>query len=307
MATVLITGGSGLIGRNLSRRLQERGYEIAFLSRTTGKDQHIPTYIWDIDKSEIDAESIASADYIIHLSGTNIGAKRWTDKRRQQIVDSRVRSAELIFDAVKNQDKKLKAFISASATGYYGAVTSDEIFRESDQPGNDFLGRICREWEQVADRFQELGIRTVKLRTGVVLTKEGGALSKMSLPVKAGVGSALGTGKQYLPWIHMDDLCGIYLKAVEDTQMAGAYNAVAPEHVTNKKFTQSLAKILKRPFWFPNVPSFVLKMLFGRMSVILLEGSRVSAEKIQKAGYRFLFPHAESALKQIMHRENMEQ
>lgn len=298
--TVLITGGTGLVGEALTKSLQERGFEVAVLSRERGNHQQLPSYIWDIDKSQIDKEAIAAADYIVHLSGANIGAKRWTKKRRQQIVESRTKSGQLIFDEVKKQNKNLKAFISASATGYYGALTSDKIFSESDPAGDDFLGRTCREWELAADRFSELGIRTVKIRTGVVLTKQGGALSKMLLPIKAGFGSAIGSGKQFLPWIHIDDLCGIYMKAIEDAEMVGAFNAAAPENITNQVFTQKAAKNLKRALWVPKIPAFFMKIMFGKMSEILLHGSRVSAQKIQAAGYRFLFPGIESALKQLL-------
>lgn len=300
MATVLITGGTGLIGETLTKSLQERGFEVAILSREKSLNRQIPTYSWDINKTEIDKEAIAAADYIVHLSGANIGAKRWTKKRKQIIVESRIKSGQLIFDEVTKQNKKLKAFISASAVGYYGAVMSDRIFNETDPPGDDFLGQTCSDWERVADRFAELGIRTVKIRTGVVLTKQGGALSKMLVSIKSGFGSPIGTGKQYMPWIHIDDLCGIYIKAIEEVQMVGAYNAVAPEHITNKVFTQKAAKILNRPLWVPNIPSFFMKLVFGKMSEILLQGSRVSAEKIQTAGYRFLFPGIESALNQLL-------
>ena len=214
MATILITGGTGLVGIHLCRKLKEKGYNISILSRANKQDTEIPTYVWDIDNKEIEKEAIETADYVIHLAGANIGDKRWTTKRRQLIIDSRVKTGELIFDKTKESKIKLKAFISASAIGYYGTITSDKIFCETDLPSNDFLGETCRQWEQSADRFEELGIRTVKIRTGVALTKQGGALAKMITPVKMGIGSAIGNGKQYLPWIHIDDLCGIYIKAI---------------------------------------------------------------------------------------------
>lgn len=301
MSTVLITGGTGLIGAHLTKMLTDRGYEVAILSRARSKVGQTPTYIWDLNKFEIEKEAIANADYIIHLSGSNIGEKRWSSKRKQQIVDSRIRSGQLILDEVEKQNKNLKAFISASAIGYYGTTTSNRIFHEMDPAGDDFLGRTCREWEMVAEGFKNIGIRTVKIRTGVVLTKRGGALSKIIVPIKTGFGSALGTGKQYMPWIHIDDLCGIYIKAIEDSQMIGAYNAVAPEHLTNKEFTQTLASILKKPLWFPNIPAVIMKTLFGEMSVILLQGSRVSAEKVQTTGFKFQFPSLEGAFKQLIH------
>lgn len=296
MATVLITGGTGLIGTHLCSVLKEKGYKVALLSRSGNAASDIPTYAWDLEKGEIDKEAIETADYIIHLAGVNISDKRWTPKQKQLIIDSRVKTAKLIFDKIKENTNVLKAFISASAIGYYGTSSLDIIFKESDPPDSGFLGNTCAQWERVVDRFKELGVRTVKLRTGVVLTKQGGVMAKMTEPVKLGIGSALGNGKQYIPWVHIDDLCNIYIKAIEDTQMNGAYNAVAPDHKTNAEFTHTLAHVLKKPFWFPNVPSMMLRIIFGKMSAILLRGNRVSADKIIASGYKFQFPDLENAL-----------
>ncbi len=300
MTRVLITGGTGLVGKHLCKRLQEKGYDVAILSRTGKQEAAIPTYTWDPDKKEIEKKAIETADCIIHLAGTNIGDKRWTDKRKHLIIDSRIKTGQLIFSKIKEQNKYLQTFISASAIGYYGTIISDNIFTETYPAANDFLGDTCRKWEQTADRFKELGIRTVKIRSGVVLTRQGGALSKMITPVKMGIGSAIGTGSQYLPWIHIDDLCNIYIKAIEDTRMNGAYNAVAPDHKTNKEFTRTLARVLKKPFWFPNLPAIIMKLMFGKMSGMLLRGSRISADKIKATGYKFLFPDLEIALTDLI-------
>jgi uncharacterized protein (TIGR01777 family) len=303
MLTILISGGTGLVGKHLSEKLKEKGYRVAVLSRTSKKDINIPTFAWDIEKKQIDKEAIETADCIIHLAGAAIAEKRWTAKRKKLIIDSRVKSGQLIFDNLKENKNKLKIFISASAIGYYGAITSDKVFNETDSPANDFLGETCKQWEQSADKFEELGIRTVKIRTGVVLSKQGGALEKMITTVKMGIGSALGSGKQYMPWIHIDDLCGIYIKAIEDEQMKGVYNAVAPDHKTNMDYVKILARKLKKPLWLPNVPSIALKIIFGSMSAIILEGSRVSSEKIRAAGYNFLFPDLESALTDLVEKK----
>jgi uncharacterized protein len=299
METVLITGGAGLIGRHLCKKLKEKGYNIALLRRKSNPCDDIPVYTWDPDKNIIDPEAISNSDYVIHLAGAGIGDKRWTKKRRVLISDSRIKTGELILNKVQESGKKLRAFISASGIGYYGTITSDKIFTETDQPANDFLGEICRKWEQMADRFEESGIRTVKIRTGVVLTAKAGALGRMIPLVRIGIGSSLGSGKQYLPWIHIDDLCNIYIKAIEDKSLKGTYNAVSPEHITNKSLMRALAKVLRKPFCFPAVPSFIMKILFGKMSGILLNGSRVSADKIISAGYNFEFPDLESALKNL--------
>ena len=300
MDTILISGGTGLIGRHLSRKLRDKGYSVAFLSRASHLDIDIPTYALDIENNVIAKEAIETADYIIHLAGANISNRRWTNKRKQIIIDSRVKTAQLIFDKIKENKNKLKAFISASAIGYYGTITTDKIFSETDPPSGDFLGVTCRQWEQSADNFEKLGIRTVKIRTGLVLTKQGGSLARMTMPIKLGIGSAIGSGRQFWAWIHIDDLCGIYIKAVEDTQMTGAYNAVSPDHRTNRDFTKTLARILKKPFCFPDIPTFMLKLIFGKMSEIILNGSRVSSEKIIKAGYKFKFTDLESSLADLL-------
>jgi uncharacterized protein len=303
MDTILISGGTGLVGRYLAARLKGKGYNVAFLSRNLKQEAGFEVYHWDPERSGIDPGALSVADYIINLAGENIGEKRWTSERRKVIVESRVKTGDLLLKVVTGCSKKLKGFISASATGYYGAVTSDKIFYEEDPPGDDFLGDTCRRWEKSADRFEEIGIRTIKIRTGVVLSHSGGALAKMTLPVKMGVGSAFGNGKQYLPWIHVLDLCDIYIKAIEDSNMRGAYNAVAPDHRTNKEFTRCIAQVLKKPFWFPNIPAIVPKSLFGEMSAVILKGSRVSSDKITNAGYRFMFPDLPGALHDIYLRE----
>jgi uncharacterized protein (TIGR01777 family) len=306
MKTILISGGSGLVGRHLCKKLKEKGYTVCILSRASRQGTNMSTYSWDVDKKVIEKEAIETADFIIHLAGANIEDKRWTAKRRQLIVESRVKSGQLIFESLKENKNKLKAFISASAVGFYGTTTTDKIFSETDPPSNDFLGDTCLKWEQSADSFEKLGIRTVKIRTGVVLTRQGGALAKMTSPIKIGIGFALGNGRQFIPWIHIDDLCGIYIKAVEDTEMNGAYNAVAPAYSTNRDFTKTLARVLKKPFWFPKIPALVLNLLFGKMSEILLEGSRISSEKIIKAGYQFKFPVLEKALLDILKKNTNE-
>lgn len=298
MSRILIAGGTGLIGRQLSRRLQEQGYEVVLLSRSkrvTGKGR---SYYWDPDKKLVPKEILNSCEFIINLAGENIGAKRWSSKRKRAIVESRISPAKLLFSNLEDTSP-LSAYITASAIGYYGALTSETNFRETDSAGKDFLGQTCKKWEEAADDFLRKGIRTVKIRTGIVLTTEGGALKKLILPIRWGFGAALGSGKQYMPWIHMDDLCNIYLQAIEDEKMAGPYNAVAPEQVSNKEFTRKAAQALHRPFWLPNIPAWLMKLFFGEMSVILLTGSRISSEKIESTGYAYSFPNLESAFQEL--------
>lgn len=293
---ILITGGSGLIGQELSKKLLQKGYEVAVLSRNKKPDAGIKTYQWDPLNNKIEKEAIETAGYIIHLAGANLSGERWTEKRKQIIVESRVKAADLLFEKLMESKNTIKAFISSSAINYYGTVTSEKIFSENDPPGDNFLGETCRKWEQSANRFSERGIRTVIIRTGVVLSDKGGALEKMKTPVKLGIGSPIGSGRQYMPWIHLDDICNIYIKAIEDTNMHGPFNAVAPDIPTNGEFMKTLARAYKKPFWAPAVPAPVMKLFFGEMSSVLLKGSKASPEKIIDTGFKFRFPELENAL-----------
>lgn len=294
MASILVTGGTGLIGTSLCNLLRDKGYTVLILSRT--KKDKPNTYYWNLEGHYIDTEAIVRADYIIHLAGAGIADKSWSKERKQILIDSRVKSANLLFEKVKELNSNLKGFISASAVGYYGASTSTKIYTENDAAGNDFASKICKVWEKAANQFNALNIRTVIIRTGVVLSKDGGALEKLSKPIKFGVGAPLGSGKQYMPWIHIDDLCNMYAEAIENSEIKGIYNAVAPEHITNKSVTKSIAKKLKKPLWLPNIPAFVMKLILGEMAVILLEGSRVSSEKIVATGFKFKYPNINEAL-----------
>jgi uncharacterized protein (TIGR01777 family) len=296
METVLITGGSGLVGSHLSWKLAEKGYSVKILTRKKKSGTSLSYYSWNPERNEIESEALIPADYIIHLAGENIGEKRWTKRRKRELEDSRIKTAELILEKIKENRKKPKAFISASGTGYYGAVTTDKVFYENDNNSEDFTGQLCRRWENAADRFDELGIRTIKLRTGVVLARKGGALGRIALPTRLGFALAIGSGKQYMPWIHIDDLCGIYLKIIDDQAISGIFNAVAPEQCTNREFVMTVAKVLNKPFCKLNIPSTLMKTIYGEMADILLEGSRVSPDKIIKAGYVFHFPVLETAL-----------
>ncbi len=287
--TILITGASGFIGRHLQQKLTEKGYAVRTLTTQIMNSNVEDCFYWNPDTAEINKKAFESVDYIIHLAGASIGSKRWTKRRKQLITDSRVKSTELLFEKIKLFKIPLKGFISASATGYYGSVTSDEIFDEDSPVAHDFLGKVCYDWEQAADRFTTAGIRTVKIRTGVVLSKDAPALRKMLLPIKLGIGGPIGSGKQYMPWIHIDDLCEIYIKAIEDESFSGAYNAVAPQHITNRELMKTLAKAYKKPFWFPPVPGFILKILLGEMAVIILKGSRVEAKRLIEADFQFSF------------------
>jgi uncharacterized protein len=298
--SILITGGSGLIGKYLTSYLLDSGYKVSHLSRIANQSGNVKTYIWDPEKGMIDREAIVGIDFIIHLAGTNIGAKRWSCRRKEEIINSRVNSARLLDKTIKEMGIRLNAFITASATGFYGSDTSEKIFNENDEPSAGFLSEVCKQWEEAADLIADSGIRTVKIRTGIVLEKHESALSKLMMPGRFGFLIQMGSGNQYVPWIHIDDLCGIYLKAIEDSEMNGSYNAVAPQHITHSGFMHVLSKAMNRPLSPVNVPEFVLRFTLGELSDVILKGNRISSEKIIKSGYSFQFSTLEEVLNNII-------
>ncbi|MDO9137030.1 MAG: TIGR01777 family oxidoreductase [Lutibacter sp.] len=294
MASILVTGGTGFIGRALCDLLRTKGHTVLILSRT--KTDKPNTFYWNLAERYIDPAAIINTDYIIHLAGEGIADKRWTTQRKKDLINSRVETANLLFEKVKELNPNLKGFIAASGIGYYGATTAEKIYEGNDAAGEDFISEICKVWEKASLQFDAINIRTVIFRTGVVLAKEGGALEKLSQPIKLGVGAPIGSGEQYIPWIHLNDLCNMYVETIENNEIKGIYNAVAPEHVTNKALTKMIAKNLKKPLWLPNIPAFVMKLILGKMAVIILEGSRVSSEKIMATGFKFKFPTLNEAL-----------
>lgn len=294
---ILITGGSGLVGKHLTTLLLDKGYTVSHLSRKENNIPKVKTYLWDVMQGKIDQNCIAGVDVIIHLAGAGIADKRWTDERKQEITNSRTQSIQLIYQLLKQQPHQVKKVISASATGYY-SDREDELMTEESSPAGDFLGKCCIDWEQAVDEGKNLGLQVLKFRTGVVLTDEGGALKQLALPTKFGFGAALGSGKQWIPWIHMQDTIDMYLFGIEN-ELAGVYNMVAPKPVTNQKLTLITAKQLRKPYWLPNVPAFALKLAFGEMSTVVLGSTKVSAEKIEKAGFKFKFPTIKEAIREI--------
>jgi uncharacterized protein (TIGR01777 family) len=291
MAKILITGGTGLVGKRLTAMLKERKHEVRILSRNP---KGLNEFKWDVSKSFIDDKALDNIDFIIHLAGAGIADKRWSNERKKVIIDSRVDTANLLFHKIKAQNISLTGFISASGSNYYGAQTSDKIFEEKDDAGTDFLGDVCQKWEAAANQFKELNIPVTILRTGVVLSKKGGALEKMKTPVI----SPLGAGQQYMSWIHIDDLCNVYIKAIEE-DFRGVYNTVSPEYQTSNSFSKTLAKAIKRPYLSIAVPGFLLKLVFGELAIILLEGSRLSSQKIENKGFVFKYSNLKEALKSL--------
>jgi len=298
METILITGGTGLIGRSLSSFLTKKGFNVTLLSRT--KHNKPNYYFWDMEKGIIEEEAIKSAHYIIHLAGVNIAESRWSSKQKKAILTSRTLSTNLLYEKVKLLNPGLKAFISASGVGYYGAITSSAVFTENDMAGKDFLSNVCVEWENGAKKFNSIGIRNVVLRTGVVFAKKGSALQKMSKPIKLGFGVVLGNGQQYIPWIHISDLCSLYHYVLINEKLNGVFNAVSPDHINNYELTHLISKNYKKKIWLPNVPAFVFRILLGEMSTLLTKGSAISPNKILKKGFKFRFSDIENALQNLI-------
>lgn len=297
MKNILVTGGSGFIGMQLTKLLIANGYEVSWLTRKIKSDIDIPQYLWNWENKTLEPEAIEKADVIIHLAGANVGGKRWNAKWKKEIYDSRIKSTEFLFEFISRHSNKLRVFIAASATGYYGCETSGKIFTESDLPGQDFLAKTCSDWENASNKFNRPGIRTTIIRTGIVLSENSEAYKKICLPIRFGFGAAIGSGNQFFPWIHLDDLCNIYLKAISDEKLKGVYNAVVPEYITNTQLTKTIAKHFKKTIWLPNIPSFLIKIIFGEIADSLLNGSRISSEKIISTGFEFNFQNINHFLK----------
>lgn len=296
---VLITGGTGLIGLPLTQALIARGYQVSHLSRTPGKNPQVKTYLWNVDEGQIDTDCINGVDTIVHLAGAGIADKRWTKKRKQLLIDSRTKSIGLIYELLRQKpNHEVKSIISASATGYY-SNRGNELLTEESRPMHDFLGTCCIEWEKAVDEGKQIGLEVTKFRTGVILSTKGGALPPLALPVILYIGTALGNGKQYIPWIHLQDAVEMYLQAIDGQLPPDVYNMVAPNPVTNKELTQAVARQLRKPLWLPNVPAVALKLALGEMSLVVLGSTKVSAQKVQKAGYQFKYNNIADALKDI--------
>jgi len=286
------------LGMRLTDALLEKGYRVSHLGRKPGKDVRVQTFLWDVTKGKVDEQCIDDTDVIVHLAGAGIADKKWSEDRKKLIINSRAASIRLIYNLIQRRPNKVNSIISAAAIGYYGN-RGNELLTEESPPGKGFMPECCIAWEEAADEGKKLGLRVVKLRTGVVLDKKGGALRQMAMPVKLYAGAALGSGRQWVPWIHWQDAVDMYLAAIENINLTGVYNMVAPAPATNRQLMKAIATQLDRPLWFFSVPGLVFKMLMGEMSIIILGSTRVSSQKIQDEGFVFKYPDLAGALKQI--------
>lgn len=296
-----------MIGRRLTELLMAGGYEVIILTRNASSTKHkmpgVAYADWDSKAQTIDEWAISKADHIIHLAGAGVADKRWSEKRKQEIKNSRTQSSSLIVKALESLPNHVQTVISASAIGWYGADTDfskKNGFTEDAPPDTGFLGETCRLWEESIQGVEKLGKRLVKLRTGIVLSKHGGALQEFRKTLKAGIAAILGNGQQVISWIHVEDLCRMYMHAIENVTMQGAYNAVAPNAVTNQQLTLTLARQMRGNFYLAmHVPVAVLKIALGEMSIEVLKSTTVNADKIEKTGFNFLYTTVEKALAQI--------
>jgi hypothetical protein len=296
--SVLISGGSGLVGHVLTDLLIEKGYKVGHISRSSSGDARVETIVWDLKKKTIDIEKVKKYDYLINLVGAGIADKKWTAERKKEIVNSRVDALNFLFEITKNNGINFKSIVSASAVGFYGFEISEHIYEETDQPGSDFLAETCVKWEKAAFQFSTLSIPISTVRIGIVLSTEGGALKELARPIKLYAGAPLGSGKQYIPWVHIHDVSSQFIFQME-SKLTGNYNGCADEHRTNAEFTKDVANVLKKPLILPNVPAFVMKIILGERAMMVLKGSPISNKKIKAAGFKYKFNRLEEALREL--------
>ncbi|MGB0983918.1 MAG: TIGR01777 family oxidoreductase [Saprospiraceae bacterium] len=302
MKTVLITGGTGLLGSRLSQLLKIKGYRVTHLSRRRNLDATFPAYQWDIQKGEIETEALTQADYIITLAGAGIADRRWTAARKKLIIDSRVNGIRLIKKELEALNHHPKAIIGATATGYYGNAGS-QLVDENASSGDDFLSESVREWEAAYDELATLNVRLPRIRVGIVLSTQGGALQKMLPTYKAGFRTYFGDGHQIYSWIHLDDICNIFIHAIENEEMTGIYNGVAPHPVSNKLLAKAIASAKNMNEVVLPAPAFVMKLVLGEMAAVVLSGSNISSKKIEATGFSFEHKEIVSALQDLLERK----
>lgn len=292
---ILIAGGTGLVGQELTASLENQGHRVAFLSRSAVLNK--VSFIWDYQKKYIDPEAFKWADIIVHLAGRSVADGRWTQKAKKEIIESRVLTTRLLKTELEKSGEKIEQFVAASAVGIY--EYGHQTRREDSPAANHFLADVVKQWEKELFTFQQINVPTLAIRIGVVLSIDGGALPKLTQPIKLGVGANLGTGKQMTPWIHIEDLAELFAFGISK-KLTGIYNGVAPNCVSNSELNQACAQSLGKKLWAPNVPAWFLKLLLGEMAVVVLEGTNVSADKIINEGFAFKYPNIQLATNALL-------
>jgi hypothetical protein len=298
---ILITGATGLIGTELVALLLQNGITVHYLTTSKKKIESKPNYhgfFWNPNQGIIDENALMGVDSIIHLAGATV-AKRWTSKYKQEIIESRILSSNVLFKALKDNPHSVKQIVSASAIGIYPDSLTKNYTEENADIDESFLGKVVMKWEESVNKFKLLNIKVTKIRTGLVLSTKGGALPEMLKPINMGIGSPFGSGKQVQSWIHINDLVELYLFAVQN-ELNGAYNAVAPNPVTNKKLTQEIAAVVKKPLFMPNIPKFLMALVLGEMHTILFASQNVSSDKIEEEGFKFQYKQLDKALTNLL-------
>ena len=298
---VLITGATGLVGQELVKLLLQNGISVNYLTTSMSKLSNKPNYkgfYWNISTGEINIDAFDEVEVIINLAGASV-AKRWTKTYKQEILDSRIKSTKLLFSTLSSIKNNVSQIISASAVGIYPSSINQIYHEEYEVVDNSFLGTVVHKWEQEVNHFEKLNIKVAKIRIGIVLAKNGGALQEMAKPIKYGVGAAFGSGKQYQSWIHIDDLVNVFLFTIAN-ESNGVYNAVSPYPVTNAQLTKAIAKNLSKPFFLPNIPKFVMKLILGEMHQILFSSQNVSSKKLLNRNFQFKFAALDKALQDLL-------
>ena len=298
---VLITGATGLIGSEIVKNCHAKGIAVNYLTTNKSKIENNSNYqgfYWNPSQSKIDVNCIKDVGTIIHLVGASI-SKRWTKAHKQAIINSRLETTALLHDTVKNNPNTIKQIISASAIGYYPDSLTNYYSEDEKEISKSFLGQVVEAWEQVVDTFKTLNIIVSKVRIGIVFSNKGGAFPELAKPIKFGAGAVMGSGKQWMSWVHLNDLAGIFMHVLQHN-LEGIYNGVAPNPATNNTITKVIAKKMKRPLFLPNIPKFAMQLVLGEMHIILFESQRVSSKKIEDSGFEFKFNNLEAALEELV-------
>ncbi len=298
---VLITGATGLVGQEIVKRCHAKNIQVNYLTTRKSKisqDDNYKGFYWNVDTREIDINCFNGVDAIIHLAGASI-SKRWTEAYKKEVINSRVESTQLLIDTLKGESHNIKQIVSASAIGIYPDSLTNYYDQTHKEVSNSFLGEVVQAWEQAVDGFSKVNIKVSKVRIGLVLSDKGGALKEITKPIKFGAGAAFGSGKQWQSWIHIEDLSRVFLFVLERS-LEGVYNGVAPNPVSNTELTKTVAKVLRKPLFLPNIPKFVMKLVLGEMHIILFESQRVSSKKIEEKGFEFEYNYLEPALNDLL-------